>query len=395
MQYRIDPKSGNRLSILGFGCMRFPRNMAQIDFSKTEGLVLRAVREGINYFDTAYIYGGSEETLGRILQKHNLRDQVFLASKLPTGKCREYGDFDRLFATQLERLRTDRIDYYLIHHLSDESGWKKLCEMGIERWIRDQKKSERIGQIGFSFHGMQSEFMSLLDAYDWDFCQIQYNYIQTQHQAGEAGLKRASEKGLPVIIMEPLLGGKLSVGLPKKALSLFAEERRELTPTAWALRWLWDQKEVTVVLSGMNDEMQIEENRLTACSSECGILSEREKKVYDEVREIFEASYKFPCTECRYCMPCPHGVNIPGCFSAYNLSFTMGKVSGLQQYVLSTGMANPVKNHGAGRCTRCGRCEMHCPQHISIISSLVRVKKKMEPAWLRFGIRLYHLLTKP
>ncbi|SHI02771.1 hypothetical protein SAMN02745823_02004 [Sporobacter termitidis DSM 10068] len=389
MQYRSDPKSGNALSILGFGCMRFPRNLSQIDMNKTEKLVLKAIENGVNYFDTAYIYGGSEEALGTIVHKNNVRDRIFIATKLPHAKCQRYEDFDALFKTQLERLRTDYIDYYLIHNLSDTKSWQRLRELGIEKWIADNKASGKIRQIGFSFHGMYDEFLSLLDAYDWDFCQIQYNYVNTHYQAGTAGLQKAAEKGIPVMIMEPLLGGKLANGLPQKAINQFKAANTALSPAAWAFRWLWDQREVFVVLSGMNDDAQLSENLELADRSVSGMLSDEEHRLFESVTEAFRASYKIPCTGCNYCMPCPQGINIPACFSAYNMSYTVGFLSGLQQYITSTGASNPNANHSPGHCIKCGKCEKHCPQHIQIRASLTAVTKRMEPFWFNPAMKLF------
>ncbi|MCL1938266.1 MAG: aldo/keto reductase [Candidatus Azobacteroides sp.] len=389
MQYRTDLKSGNKLSIIGFGCMRFPKNRTQIDINRTEQLILKAVQEGINYFDTAYVYGGSEETLGPILAKNNLRDKIFLATKLPHVKCKTYNDFESFFQTQLKRLQTDHIDYYLIHNLGDTHLWKMLCELGIEKWIKEKKESDQIKNIGFSFHGIHNEFLNLLDIYDWDFCQMQYNYINTNYQAGTAGLKRAAEKGLPVIIMEPLLGGKLATGLPKKAVNLFKEANSSLTPAAWALRWLWNQKEVTVVLSGMNDMSQIEDNIETAKNAVPNMLTPEEERTIDSVIKVISASYKVPCTGCNYCMPCPHNVNIPACFAAYNVSYTVGLFSGMQQYVTSARLLDPQKKYAASNCKECGSCEKKCPQNIPIIRSLKNVRKRMEPFWLNAALNFY------
>ncbi len=383
MQYRVDPKSGNKLSILGFGCMRFPRNPIQIDMNKTEKLILKAVENGINYFDTAYIYGGSEDSLGTILHKNNLRSKIFIATKLPLFKCHSYNDFDRLFNMQLEKLHTDYIDYYLMHNLSDLDLWKRLCQMGIEKWILEKKSSGKIKQIGFSFHGTEDSFLSIIDSYEWDFCQIQYNYVNVKYQAGAVGLKKAAEKGLAVIIMEPLLGGKLSSGLPKKAVDIFKNVNNSLSPAAWAFRWLWDQKEVTVVLSGMNDDSQLVENIKIADNSTPNMLTKEEKDVFEPVTEAFRSSYKISCTGCNYCMPCPYNVNIPGCFAAYNISFALGMFSGIQQYMTSTASTKPDVNYSPSQCKKCGKCESHCPQHIQIIKSLEDVRKRMEPFWFK------------
>jgi predicted aldo/keto reductase-like oxidoreductase len=394
MQYRLDSKSGNKLSALGFGCMRFPRTITQIDINKTEKLILAAIQKGINYFDTAYIYGGSEETLGQIIHKNNLRDKMFLATKLPFSKCKSYDDFDRLFREQLQRLHTDYIDYYLIHNLPEVKLWKNLCELGIEDWIEKKKQSGQIKQIGFSFHGIQNEFLSLLDLYDWDFCQIQYNYINTHYQAGTAGLKKAAEKGLPVIIMEPLLGGKLANGLPRKALELFQSANSTFSPAAWALRWLWNQQEVTLVLSGMNEEEQLNENSKLAENALPNMLSDEENEVIRSVVDVFNKSYKIACTGCGYCMPCPHNVNIPGCFTAYNISYVTGMFSGILQYATTTRVTYPGKSHTASQCMKCGMCEKKCPQHLPIIKSLEKVSKRMEPFWFKLAVKMYLKIKK-
>jgi len=389
MQYRTDLKSGNKLSIMGFGCMRFTRNFTEIDMEKAEQLIVKAVLNGINYFDTAYIYSGSEEVLGKILAKNNLRDQIFLATKLPLAKCKKYEDFDLLFKTQLERLQTDYIDYYLMHNLGDIQLWEKLCKIGVEKWIKEKKESGQIRNVGFSFHGIHSEFLNLLDRYDWDFCQIQYNYLNADYPTGTSGLKKAAEKGMSVIVMEPLLGGKLATGLPKKVINTFKAENSSMSPAAWGLRWLWNQKEVTVVLSGMNEFSQLDENIETAKDAVPCMLTPKEEKIFDSVLSIINESYKIPCTGCNYCMPCPHGVNIPACFAAYNTSHVVGMYTGFYQYVASTRLLEPKNHYAASKCQECGTCEKKCPQHIPIIKSLKDTKKKFEPFWLRPALNLY------
>jgi predicted aldo/keto reductase-like oxidoreductase len=394
MQYKINSKSGDSLSVLGFGCMRFPRGLtAQIDMEKTEKLILAAVERGVNYFDTAYIYGGSEVALGEILHKNSLREKIFLATKLPFTQCRGAGDFERLFRTQLGRLKTDYIDYYLIHNISDAPSWRALCEMGIEGWIAEKKASGQIRQIGFSFHGARDGFTDLLDVYDWDFCQIQYNYMDENYQAGRAGLRKAHEKGLPVVVMEPLLGGKLAAGLPAKTLRHFNDVKPGLSAAAWALRWLWDQPEVTVVLSGMNSAEQLDGNVKTAETALPGILSEEERAAFSPAVAAIREAYRLPCTGCNYCMPCPQGINIPGCFAAYNASYAMGFATGMQQYITGTG-SQPKTRRGAKNCVKCGNCAKKCPQHIDIPQSLDAVARRMEPFWFNTALRLISMVMR-
>ena len=385
MQYRTDSRTGSSLSVLGFGCMRLPRSIGGIDMKKSEQLIVQAVRDGINYFDTAYLYSGSEAALGRILSDNNLRDKIYLATKMPIADCRNSEDFSRFFEAQLKNLKTDHIDYYLMHNINTLAQWQMICSLGIEEWIAEQKIAGRIRQTGFSFHGASDEFTRILNARDWDFCQIQYNYSDENYQAGVSGLRLAAEKNIPVMIMEPLLGGKLASGLPKKAEEEFRETRNDLTPAAWALRWLWNQPEVTTVLSGMNSIGQLEDNIGTAESAKAGMLTEAEKEAYKKATEIFRSSDKIPCTGCGYCIPCPQGVNIPGCFAAYNTSFAFGRITGFAQYITGTA-ANRSSKGTAGMCIGCGRCETHCPQNIQIRKSLKITAKRMEPFYFRWAM---------
>ncbi|MDR2714563.1 MAG: aldo/keto reductase [Coriobacteriales bacterium] len=405
MQYRKDLKSGNELSVLGLGCMRFPRGLGgRIDKEKTEQIIREAIEGGINYFDTAYVYPGSEVITGEILHKLRLRDKVYIASKLPHVACKKPEDFDRLFSEQLKRLKTDHIDYYLVHNIGEINSWERLRQLGIEQWVANKKAQGQIGQFGFSFHGARDGFMELLESYDWDFCQIQYNYGDENYQAGRAGLERAYEKGIPVIVMEPLLGGKLATGLPKKAVQLFEKankarsntegkahaqagkaQGKEATPAAWGLRWVWDQPEVTLLLSGMSSLEQLRENLDTAATAKPGMLSKNEHATIAQVIEIFRAADKVPCTGCHYCMPCAQGVNIPGCFASYNARHVNGLVAGMSSYVMSTAAlrSGGGNNSGPSNCTQCGVCEKACPQHIEISRELTAVKKKMEPFWYK------------
>ncbi len=389
MKYRIDQKSGNKLSLLGYGCMRFPRTLGQIDYKKSEHLVLEAVNMGVNYFDTAYMYLGSEEVLGEIVERNNLRDKIFIATKLPFAKCKTYDDFDIIFNKELDNLKTDYIDYYLIHNIGDIIQWEKLVNLGIERWISEKKISGKINQIGFSFHGLKDMFPKLLDAYDWDFCQIQYNYLNINYQAGRDGLIYANKKGLPVIIMEPLLGGKLASNLPKEVEKKFLSLDDDCSPAGHALKWIYNHEEVTVVLSGMNEEYQLIDNVNITDFCEPNMLTKSDLNIYDDIISIFNRLYKVNCTGCNYCMPCPHSVNIPGCFSAYNYYHVIGKISGLIHYVHSTKILTDDVSYLASNCLGCGICEKKCPQNIKISNEMKKVSKTMEPKALIMAINVF------
>lgn len=383
MQYRIDPQSGNQLSVLGFGLMRLPRGITGIDQEQTTALLKQAVQAGVNYFDTAYVYAGSEQVFGKALQATGLRDSLYLATKLPHQMVRSAADLDRIFEEQLKRLQTERIDYYLIHNLPDLVSWQRLVGLGIEEWISKKKASGQISQIGFSFHGKQNDFLELLDAYAWQFCQIQYNYLDVNYQAGMTGLKAAQQKGLMVVIMEPLRGGKLATGLPAAAAAVLKTADGDASLAAWAFNWIWNQAEPTVVLSGMNSAEQLAENMATANQASVGLLSPDQHKALEQVIQIIQKSYRIPCTSCSYCMPCPHGVNIPDCFNAYNTRYSQGLVSGYTQYFSGIRPHQPERYSGPSKCQACGACERKCPQNLAIIDSLLEVRKHMEAAWTR------------
>lgn len=375
MNYRQD-KYGNRLSALGFGCMRFPTKAGRIDMEETEKEIMAAIRGGVNYFDTAYIYPGSEAALGEILEKNGAREQVYIATKLPHYLIKSRENMEKLFAEELKRLRTDHVDYYLMHMLTDVDTWSRLLQLGIGQWLEEKKASGEIRQVGFSYHGNSDMFCRLLDVYDWDFCQIQYNYMDEHSQAGRKGLHYAHSKGIPVVIMEPLRGGKLVSHLPDEAKKIFSEYKIQRTPAQWAFRWLWNQKEVTVVLSGMNSMEMVLDNIQTASTTSVGELGEQEEAMLRQVVKAINSKMKVGCTGCGYCMPCPKNVDIPGTFAAYNRRYQEGKFWGLVDYAMCTMMRK--NSTAASNCVQCGKCEKHCPQHIPIRQKLQEAQKELE-----------------
>ncbi|MBR0309022.1 MAG: aldo/keto reductase [Mogibacterium sp.] len=388
MKYRTD-RNGTEISQLGFGCMRFTRKGGGIDYTKAESEILLAIENGVNYFDTAYIYPGSEELLGRVLDENKCRDKVYIATKLPQYMLKSMKAVEKTFVEELSRLRTDHIDYYLMHMFTDYSEWEKLKKLGIEQWIADRKAEGSIRSIGFSYHGDTDMFIKILNAYDWDFCQIQYNYLDETSQAGRRGLEAAAAKGLPVIIMEPLRGGKL-VNLPTEAKELLAKS--SYTPAELGLRWLWDQPEVTCVLSGMNSKEMVRENIRIASDMEPGRFTGEDKELVSKVKSIIKKREKVGCTGCRYCMPCPQGVDIPTVFHYYNLMYTEGHKNSVR-FEFARNVAMQKEPGIASKCIGCGKCEQHCPQHISIRDMLKKADRKLRPAPYRIGIAAARKLT--
>ena len=412
MKYRLD-RYGNKISILGYGCMRFTQTLRGVNLDKAEKEIMTAYRQGVNYYDTAYVYPGSEAALGKILEKNGIRDKVFIATKLPHYMIKKQEDLDRYFAEELKRLRTDYVDFYLMHMLTDVKTWERLIDIGILDWIQDKKESGAIRQIGFSYHGNSDAFCRLLDAYDWDFCQIQYNYMDEHTQAGRSGLNYAGRKGIPVIIMEPLRGGRLVNNLPAGAKRLFESCPVQRTPAQWAFMWLWDQPEVTCVLSGMNSLAMVEENVKSASRvpgqpveisgrepagqerqriAASGFLKKGDQELLKRVAASINARIKVPCTGCRYCMPCPRHVDIPGTFSALNRKYTDNRLVGQKDYIMCTLLRKDATS--ASQCVECGKCEQHCPQGIPIRAELKKAVRELEGLVYKAASQLLPLFMK-
>lgn len=394
MQTRNNLKNGDVLSILGFGCMRLPTKNGSIDESRAINMIHDAIENGVNYFDTAYIYqnGKSELLLGKALVG-GYRERVKIATKLPPFLVRKLDNAKKIMATQLKRLQTNTIDYYLLHMLSDKPMFDRLAELGVMDWLEELKACGTVKNIGFSFHGTKADFELIIKAYPWDFCQIQYNYMDENNQATKSGLLLAASLGIPVIVMEPLRGGKLVTHLPeqvKKAFSSFSTKR---SPAEWALRWVWNHQEVTVVLSGMSDEAQVAENIRIASEVKPNSLLDDEVAVFKEVKSVMLEKTKIPCTACGYCMPCPAGVDIPGCFSIYNEKYLMEDKSARFRYLQILGTMS-VKPANASQCKGCGKCESHCPQNISIIQQLKVVSREMEGIWYKPVVGIARLIMK-
>lgn len=375
MNYRKD-KYGNDISVLGYGCMRFKRSGGRIDIDSAEREIMAAYDGGVNYFDTAYIYPGSESALGEIVERNGIRGKINIATKLPHYLIKSEGDFEKYFKEQITRLRTDYVDYYLMHMLTDIDTWERLKGLGVIEWLEEKKRSGAVRQIGFSYHGGTEMFCRLVDAYDWDFCMIQYNYMDENSQAGKRGLKYANSKGLPVMIMEPLRGGRLVNNLPKEAKEIFEKHSVSHTPVQWALKWLWNQPEVTCVLSGMNTQEAVADNIKTASESHAGELSDADTQMLERVRNAINSKMKVGCTGCGYCTPCPKGVDIPGCFAAYNRRYSDGWFTSEKEYFMCTALRQT--SSAASNCVGCGKCKQHCPQGIDIPNELKNVRSKLE-----------------
>lgn len=357
MQYRDFGKTGIKVSALGFGAMRLPILQEEtVDEERAVSMIRHAIDEGVNYIDTAYPYhqGESERIVGNAL-RDGYREKTYLATKCPVWKLEKPEDFDEVLDEQLKKLQTDHIDLYLLHALSRDRFEDKVKKFDLVTRMEKAREEGKIKYLGFSFHDSYDVFQDILDYYDgWDFCQIQYNYVDLEHQAGVEGLKAAADKGLAVVVMEPLLGGKLA-DPAEHVKKIFPEEK---STVEYALDFLWDQQEVSLLLSGMSDEKQLEENLVYADRSHIGMVKPEEKQVYKEAKEIFDSMALVGCTGCRYCLPCPFGLEIPEIFSYYNMTAAHKESEAKAGYE-----AMPVKAEG---CKACHHCEKECPQMIKI-----------------------------
>ena len=376
MLYREFGKTGKRVSALGFGCMRFPtledgKTINEIEATK---MLHHAIDSGVNYIDTAYPYhyGESEPVVGRAL-KNGYREKVYLATKLPSWLVKSREDMDKYLDEQLVRLQTEYIDFYLIHSLNRKFR-DNVVENGLFDFMDSALASGRIKHIGFSFHYNLDLFKEIVDSYDWDFCQIQYNFIDEDYQAGTAGLEYAASKGLGIVVMEPLRGGKLVSKVPEEVMKIWESAEVKRTPADWALRWVWNHPEVSLLLSGMSAMSHVVGNLKSSENALANSLSAEEPGIIERVKAFYKSRIKVNCTACGYCMPCPTGVSIPTAFELYNDAIMFDDVAGHKKSYNQ--FVKPEMR--ASQCVECGRCETLCPQNIPIIEKLKDVAATLE-----------------
>jgi len=366
VKYKKFGKTGLDVSVLGFGCMRLPLSgpkPTDIDEEKSIAMIRHSIDSGVNYIDTAYPYhGGQSELLVAKALKNGYRDKVYLATKFPTWLQKDASDFDRFLDEQLKKLETDHIDMYLLHGL-DAGRWERLKTLGVFDALARYKASGRVKHIGFSFHDKPEAFTKIIDEYDhWEFCQVQFNYMDEHEQAGIEGIEYAASKGIAVIVMEPIRGGGLSKTPPDVVQKLWDSAPVSRTPAEWALRWVWNHPQVSLLLSGMSAPEQVEENLKVADSAEAGSLTDEELALFPKVRDAYKSLSKVGCTGCEYCMPCQFGVNIPRNFALYNDAFIYDDING-KSFTYKTFFTDKER---ASNCQECGQCETVCPQKLPI-----------------------------
>ncbi len=381
MQYRRFGSLDFSVSALGFGAMRLPMKAGKVDEPLAISMIRSAIDRGVNYVDTAYPYhdGTSEVIVGRAL-RNGYRERVKLATKLPSWLVSNAADFDRFLDQQLKRLQVDSLDFYLLHALN-KSSWAKLKDLDVISWAQKAVAKGRFRHLAFSFHDDAATFRSIVDAYAWSMCQVQYNFMDVENGAGAEGVRFAASKGIAVVVMEPLLGGKL-VAPPAAVQEIWNGAARKRTPVAWALDWLWDQAEVATVLSGMSAQDQVEENVELAGQARVGSLSDEERALYPLVRARYNGLSLIPCTKCGYCVPCPHGVDIPGNFAVYNEALMYDKQAASRgQYAWWKTAFEVTKNFDhdirALRCEQCDECLEKCPQFIPISTWMPVIHKAL------------------
>lgn len=386
MLYRDFGKTGEKVSVLGFGCMRLPvigDDITNIDEENALNMVRYAIDHGVNFIDTAYPYHGlsmehggqSEPFVARTLN-NGYREKVKIATKLPSWAIRKREDMDKFLNDQLERLETDYIDFYMVHGIN-ETYWKNLKELGFEEFLDQAIADGRIKYAGFSFHDRLELFKEIVDYYDWSFCLIQYNYLDDDYQAGKEGLEYAYEKGLGIAVMEPLRGGQLAANIPQEVQEAFDQADVARSPAEWALRWVWNHPEVAVVLSGMSTMDQVKENLKVAEEAQPNLLTDKELNIINQAKSVFKEKLEIDCTGCGYCLPCPAGVDIPENFARYNDYYLFGSPETKEEYQFHF-EAFIMEDKRASSCIECGNCEEHCPQGINIIQELKKVKELYE-----------------
>jgi len=395
MLYRKIKKTGDELSVLGFGAMRLPTKTGRIDKEHAKKQIYYAIDHGVNFIDTAFPYhgGASESFLGEILQGE-YRRKVKLCTKMPSWAVKKYEDMENYLEMQLEKLQTDYLDYYLLHNIGT-SNFERLKKLGILEFLEDAKKRGKIRNIGFSCHDNTEAFKEIADAYDWDACLIQYNYLDEQNQAGTDGVKYAASKGMGVFIMEPLKGGLLAGEVPEKVTEIWDKSDVKRSSADWALRWILNHPEVTCVVSGMNEEKHVKENIKVANETLPHSLTENELKLYDEVKDVYRSLMKIDCTACGYCMPCPKGVDIPTCFEVYNHKYMFNERFTSMIYLMRLGGMMNDNEVYAELCTACGKCARACPQKLDIPELLGTVSKEMGGIGFKYKLKIVKTVIMP
>ena len=403
MQYRLIKKTGDELFPLGFGAMRLPLKNGKIDRTKAKELIYHAIDKGVNFIDTAYLYGDSETFLGEVL-KGEYAQKVKICTKLPAINVRKYEDMEEILSEQLKRLQRDSIDYYLVHAV-DLKAMNRLLKKGLIEFLNKVQNDGKIKHVGFSYHGPKEEFPILIDAYDWDVVMVQYNYFDENVQASIEGIEYAASKGMGIFVMEPLKGGILAGKMPPQAEEIFKKANPDKSNAQWAMEWVLNNRNISCVLSGMNSFEQLDENLEMAYKTTPMSMSFEDMETVELVKRVMRDSLKINCSTCGYCMPCPQGVNIPECMKIYNEKYLFNHKGFVNQSRIDyfQYVGGIMGNSGnAGKCNGCGRCLRKCPQKLDIISELKKVKKEFEFPGINFvlffvrriGFPLYRRIVK-